>query len=110
MFLAPHPPMKPHLEAIDIQDGDGQHVLLWGHQCVDPADEPSKQQCIQNLGDGIPGAVGWVLGWVGTMGGEASEAQARRSAALPGIHGTLHSQGGENLLSYCLLVRDVAPE
>lgn len=63
MFLAPHPPMKPHLEAIDIQDGDGQRVLLWGHQCVDPGNEPSKQQCVQDLGDGIPGAEGCWGGW-----------------------------------------------
>lgn len=28
----------------------------------------------------------------------------------PGIHGTLHRQGGEDLLSHCLLGRDETPE
>lgn len=30
--------------------------MFWGHQSVDPGDEPAKQQCIQDLGDGVPEA------------------------------------------------------
>ena len=55
-LMAVEPPLKPHLEAIDVQDSDGQRALLWGHQCIDPGDEPAEEQCIQHLGDGIPGA------------------------------------------------------
>lgn len=54
MSPAPHTHTKCHLEAIDVQDGDGQHVLMWRHQGIDPGDEPAEQQCIQDLGDGIP--------------------------------------------------------
>lgn len=53
MSPAPHTHTKCHLEAIDVQDGDGQHVLMWRHQGIDPGDEPAEQQCIQDLGDGI---------------------------------------------------------
>lgn len=35
-------PTQPYLEAIYVQDGDGQRVLFWGHQSVDPGDEPAK--------------------------------------------------------------------
>lgn len=52
----PPPPQEAHLEAIDVQDGDGQCLLRRGDQRVDPGDEPLEQQRIQDLGDGIPGA------------------------------------------------------
>lgn len=42
MFPASPRPTKPHLKAIDVQDGYGQHVLLWGDQRIDPGDEPAK--------------------------------------------------------------------
>lgn len=66
--LCPSPNMQPYLEAIDIQDGDGQRVLLRGHQGVDPGNEPAEEQRIQHLGDGVPGAE-MVLGQVGRCGG-----------------------------------------
>lgn len=55
-YAPPSPAQKPHLEAIDVQDGDGQCILLGGYQRVDPGDEPPEQQRIQDLGNGIPGA------------------------------------------------------
>lgn len=99
---------EAHLEAIDVQDGDRQCVLTWGDQRIDPGDEPAEQQRVQDLGDGVPGEE-VVLGWGGTVGARHLEARAERAVGSPGIHGTFHSQGAEDLLSHCLLGKDMAP-
>lgn len=64
-FLPTTSPLtQPYLKAVDVQDGDGECALLWGHQRIDPGDEPAEQQCIQNFGDGIPGQRWYWGGWV----------------------------------------------
>lgn len=105
------PPTQPHLKAVDIQDGNGQSVLPWGNQRIDPRNQPAEQQCIQDLGDGIPGGERQCWGGWGTrMGCWDLGAEAWREAASPGIHSALHSQGCEDLLSHCLLGGDMVFE
>lgn len=87
MSPAPHPPVQPYLKAIDIQDGDGQRVLLRGHQRVDPGDEPAEEQRVQHLGDGVSGAEK-VLGQVGTVWGWGQGSGVRRGGARPHLAST----------------------
>lgn len=48
--------MNPaHLEAVDVQDGDGKGLLPRVHQLVDAICEPAKEQGVESLGNGIPG-------------------------------------------------------
>lgn len=44
-----------HLEAVDVQDGDGEGLLPWVHQLVDAVGEPGEEQGVESLGNGIPG-------------------------------------------------------
>lgn len=94
---------QSHLEAIDVQDGNGQRVLLWGYQSIDPGDEPAEQQSIQDLCNSIPGVERGVseaqgaLVWGGVCGLSGA------AVASPSVHGALHSQRGEDLLSHRLL-------
>lgn len=48
--------MNPaHLEAVDVQDGDGEGLLPRVHQLVDAVREPAEEQGVEGLGNGIPG-------------------------------------------------------
>jgi hypothetical protein len=96
---ASHPHTQPHLEAIDVQDGNGQCVLLWGHQCVDPGNKPAKQQCVQDLGDSIPGAEA-VLSWMGHRGRDVGGLRPRHGGAWPHLASTaLSTVRGVNIFS-----------
>lgn len=60
-----------HLEAVDVQDGDGEGLLPRVHQLVDAVREPAEEQGVEGLGNGVPG-----------------EGAEERSAGAPARHGT----------------------